>query len=63
MGNPDEPDAPPIAQPLKRPQMRAPVDQIMDLQDVDVVGLEEPEGVVDLRFTLGTTVAPDLVAN
>src|SRR4029434_7625082 len=40
MGNADKPDAPPIAQPLERSQMRAPIDQIMDLHAIDLVVFE-----------------------
>ena len=40
--------------------MRAPIDQIMDLQDVDVVGFEQPKGLVDLRFALSMSMAPNL---
>ena len=43
--------------------MRLPIDQIMDLQDIDIVGFEQPEGVVDLRFALSPAVAPDLGGN
>jgi hypothetical protein len=52
MGDADEPDAPPLPQPLECPQMRAPIDEIVDLQDVDVVGFEQSKRVVDLRFAL-----------
>ena len=51
----------PDPQPSMFSQMRLPIDQIMDLCDEHTV-LEQPEGVVDLRFARARPWHQTLVA-